>query len=54
MSIAETKTRMSLVLDKADKAQLEQIAKEQDRSVNYCICKAIKEYIENHTKKGGN
>lgn len=53
MSIAETKTRMSLVIDKADKALLEDIAKEQERSVNYCICKAIKEYINNRNVKEG-
>lgn len=55
MSISENKTRMSLVLEKKDKALLEDIAKKQERSVNYCICKAIKQYISNNssTEKGG-
>lgn len=51
MAIAETKTRMSLVIDKNDKAQLEEIATQQERSVNYCICKAIKQYIKENTKE---
>lgn len=46
MSISSSKTRMSLVIDKNDKAELEKIAKAQERSVNYCINKAIKKYLE--------
>lgn len=37
---------MSLVIEKNDKAILEDIAKENDRSVNYVINQAIKEFIK--------
>lgn len=46
MTISSSKIRMSLVIDKADKTELEKIAKAQERSVNYCINKAIKKYLE--------
>lgn len=49
MSISESKIRMSLVIDKSDKELLEKIAKTDDRSVNYTINKAIKEYIKKNT-----
>lgn len=51
MSISELKTRMSLVIDKSDKEALEKIAKADDRSVNYTINKAIKEYIKQNIGK---
>lgn len=50
MSIASDKIRISLVIDKADKAKLEQIATSDDRSISYIINKAIKEYLNTNTK----
>lgn len=49
MTISSDKIRMSLVIDKKDKTELEKIAKIQERSVNYCINKAIKKYLEENT-----
>ena len=46
MTISTSKIRMSLVIEKSDKLRLEKIAKAQERSVNYCINKAIKKYLE--------
>lgn len=46
MSISDNKTRCSLVIEKEDKAILEQIAKNKERSLNYVINKAIKAYIK--------
>ena len=46
MAISDSKQRMSLVIEKNDKAILEDIAKENDRSVNYIINQAIKEFIK--------
>lgn len=37
---------MSLVIEKNDKIILEDIAKKKDRSVNYIINQAIKEFIK--------
>lgn len=45
MAISDTKQRMSLVIDKKDKVILEGMAKKDDRSVNYVINQAIKEFI---------
>ncbi|NLK29234.1 MAG: ribbon-helix-helix protein, CopG family [Clostridiales bacterium] len=47
MSIASDKTRVSIVIDKEDKLKLEELAQADDRSLNYVINKAIKEYLEN-------
>lgn len=49
MAISDSKQRMSLVIEKNDKAILEDIAKENDRSVNYVINQAIKEFIKKST-----
>ena len=49
MAISNLKLRMSLVIEKKDKAILENIAKENDRSVNYVINQAIKEFIHKNT-----
>ena len=46
MAISDSKQRMSLVIEKNDKAILEDIAKENDRSVNYVINQAIKKIIK--------
>jgi hypothetical protein len=46
VAISDSKQRMSLVIEKNDKAILEDIAKENDRSVNYVINQAIKEFIK--------
>ena len=43
--IAKNKVRISLVLDKSDRKILDKICKEQDRSLNYIINQAVKEYI---------
>lgn len=45
MSISDTKIRCSLVMEKSDKAILEEIAIKNDRSLSYVINQAIKEYI---------
>ena len=49
--IAESNIRMSLVIPKELKAELEQFAKSQDRSVNKIIVYAIREYLESHREK---
>lgn len=49
MAISDSKQRMSLVIEKNDKAILEDIAKENDRSVNYVINQAIKDFIKKST-----
>ena len=46
MSISDTKIRCSLVIEKSDKAIIEEIAMKNDRSLNYVINQAIKEYIK--------
>ncbi len=46
MAISNTKQRMSLVIEKNDKLLLDDIAKKEDRSVNYVINQAIKEHIK--------
>nr|WP_296470246.1 hypothetical protein [uncultured Acetatifactor sp.] len=55
MAISDIKQRMSLVINKKDKAILEDIAKKDDRSVNYVINQAIKEFIKKNsdTTKAG-
>lgn len=45
MSISDSKIRCSLVIEKKDKLILEGMAKKDDRSVNYVINQAIKEFI---------
>lgn len=47
--IAETNTRMSLVIPKELKAELDAYAKTQDRSTNKIITYAIREYLNRHT-----
>jgi hypothetical protein len=46
MAISDSKQRMSLVIEKSDKIILESMAKKDDRSVNYVINQAIKEFIK--------
>lgn len=46
MAISDSKQRMSLVIEKNDKIILESMAKKDDRSVNYIINQAIKEFIK--------
>lgn len=46
MSISDNKVRCSLVIEKNDKLILESMAKKDDRSVNYIINQAIKEFIK--------
>lgn len=46
MSISDNKVRCSLVIEKKDKLAIEDIAQKNDRSVNYIINQAIKEYIK--------
>lgn len=46
MSIANDKTRTSIVIDKTDKEILEKLAKADDRSFNYIVNRAIKQYIK--------
>ena len=49
MSISSDKVRISLVIDKEDKAKLEEIAKADDRTLSYIVNKAIKEYLQSNT-----
>ncbi len=51
MAISDKKTRISLVIKKDDKAILEELAKQDELSVNYVINKAIKQYILNAKSK---
>ncbi len=46
MSISDSKIRCSIVIEKKNKYTIEDIAKKRDRSVNYVINQAIKEYIQ--------
>lgn len=46
MSISENKIRCSLVMEKKDRAIIEKIAEQNDRSINYVINQAIKDYIK--------
>ena len=46
MSISDNKVRCSLVMEKSDKIILEGMAKKNDRSINYIINQAIKEFIK--------
>ncbi len=48
MAISENKTRISLLIEKSDKAKLEELGKRENRSFSNCITTAIKEYIANH------
>lgn len=45
MTVSENKTRVSIVIDKEDKVKLDAIAKSQERSINFLINKAIKEWL---------
>lgn len=49
MSIADDKIRTSIVIDKNDKTTLERIAKADDRSFNYIVNRAIKQFIRENT-----
>ena len=46
VSISDSKIRCSLVIDKKDKSIIEKIAEQNDRSINYVINQAIKEFIK--------
>lgn len=45
MAISDIKTRTMLTLEKESKKKLEQIAKDQNRSLNNLIETIIKEYL---------
>lgn len=45
--ISKDKTRYALTLEKNDKAELEKIAKEQNRSLNNLIETILKDYLKN-------
>lgn len=45
--ISDTKTRILFTVDKDLKAELEAIAKDQNRSLSNFIVTVLKEYIEN-------
>ena len=49
--IKDTNARMSFVIPKELKAELDEYAKQEDRSTSKIICYAIKEYLENHKQK---
>ena len=46
MSISDKKIRCSIVIEKKDKVIIEKIAEQNDRSVNYIINLAVKDYIK--------
>lgn len=46
--IAESNVRMSLVIPKVLKAELDEYSKTQDRSTNKIITYAIREYLMRH------
>lgn len=46
MSISTNKTRTTITIEKQNKEVLEQIAKADDRSFNYIINKALKQFID--------
>jgi len=48
--IAENKIRMSLVIPKDLKAQLEQIAKDENRSVNNLIITILQNAVNNNER----
>lgn len=45
-NIAENKVKFLMIIEKEVKAQLEEIAKDDDRSLNNLINKILKEYLE--------
>lgn len=47
MTVSENKTRVSIVIDKSDKKKLDDIAAKQERSVNFLINKALREWLDN-------
>ncbi|MCR3759169.1 DNA-binding protein [Clostridium felsineum] len=50
MAISKDKVRSNLVIDKELKKQLEEIAKQQNRSFNNLIITILQEYILKSTK----
>ena len=49
--LKDINTRMSFVIPKKLKAELDEYAKQEDRSISKIICYAIKEYLENHKQQ---
>ena len=52
MSIGKDKVRSALTIEKDFKAQLEEIAKENNRSFNNMVITILKEYVKENEKKG--
>lgn len=50
MTISNSKVRISAVIDKSVKEQIERIAQEQERSASFIINKALKEWVESRSK----
>jgi len=50
MSIPDNKKRVCIVIEKDTEKKIKAIAKEQERSLNYIVNKAILEYIEKQNK----
>ena len=46
MAIAENKVRTSIILDKDLKKEVEQLAKQEDRSFNSLLVVALKHYLD--------
>lgn len=46
MAVSKDKTRTLITLDKADKVELENIAKEQNRSFSNLIQTILKDYLK--------
>ncbi len=50
-TISKDKTRILITLDREDKERLEQIAKDDTRSLNNLIVKILKDYLRNMEDK---
>lgn len=44
---------LTIRIDENDKKVIEELAKADDRSINYIVNQVIKEYINNHNAKKG-
>lgn len=48
MTKDKNKERCSIVLDREDKKALLKMAEKEERSLNYIIGKAVKQFLQNH------
>jgi predicted HicB family RNase H-like nuclease len=50
MSIGKDKVRSNLIIEKAMKKDLEELAEKQNRSLNNLVITILKEYLAEHKK----